>query len=232
MMRYDQSVWAPNQAHISKRRVYGARLYAPGVKVERVAYGPTEVEKLDIYRTKQANAPIRVFLHGGAWRSGSASDSAYPAEMFVTAGAHYVGGRFRCRWRCERQPHADGRSGSARRGLGLQECRKLRRRSKPHLYRGTFFRCPSCRSGHGDGLGKDFALPPDIIKGGLLMSGMYDLKPVRLSKRSSYVKFTDEMEQALSTQRHLKAECAHHCEPTERWNRRSSSGRRASLSPP
>jgi arylformamidase len=35
------------------------------------------------------------------------------------------------------------------------------------------------------------------------MSGMYDLKPVRLSKRSSYVKFTDEIEQGLSTQRHL-----------------------------
>ena len=32
---------------------------------------------------------------------------------------------------------------------------------------------------------------------------MYDLKPPRLSKRSSYVKFTDEAEQALSAQRHL-----------------------------
>ena len=32
---------------------------------------------------------------------------------------------------------------------------------------------------------------------------MYDLKPVRLSKRSSYVKFTDEMEERLSPQRHL-----------------------------
>jgi arylformamidase len=32
---------------------------------------------------------------------------------------------------------------------------------------------------------------------------MYDLKPVRLSARSSYVKFTDEMEEALSPQRHL-----------------------------
>ena len=44
---------------------------------------------------------------------------------------------------------------------------------------------------------KEFGLPADIIKGGLCMSGMYDLKPVRLSKRSSYVKFTDEMEQAM-----------------------------------
>ena len=46
-------------------------------------------------------------------------------------------------------------------------------------------------------------LPLNILKGALLGSGMYDLKPVRLSRRASYVKFTDEMEQALSTQRHL-----------------------------
>ena len=32
---------------------------------------------------------------------------------------------------------------------------------------------------------------------------MYDLKPVRLSKRSKYVEFTDEMEQQLSAMRHL-----------------------------
>ena len=35
------------------------------------------------------------------------------------------------------------------------------------------------------------------------MSGMYDLKPVRLSKRSEYIKFTDEMEQAMSSQRQI-----------------------------
>ena len=46
-------------------------------------------------------------------------------------------------------------------------------------------------------------LPADILKGATLSSGMYDLKPVRLSKRSKYVKFTDEMEQALSAMRHL-----------------------------
>jgi arylformamidase len=47
-------------------------------------------------------------------------------------------------------------------------------------------------------------LPADLIKGALLLSGMYDLKPVRLSKRSLYVKFTDEMEQALSAERHIE----------------------------
>jgi len=44
----------------------------------------------------------------------------------------------------------------------------------------------------------DFGLPPDLVKGGLCMSGMYDMKPVRLSKRSSYVRSTDAMEQAMS----------------------------------
>ena len=50
---------------------------------------------------------------------------------------------------------------------------------------------------------KDFGLPRDVVKGALLCSGMYDLKPVRLSARSKYVKFTDEMERTLSTQRHI-----------------------------
>src|ERR1700676_3827881 len=37
----------------------------------------------------------------------------------------------------------------------------------------------------------EFDLPADLIKGGLCTSGMYELAPVRLSKRSAYVKFTD-----------------------------------------
>ena len=45
---------------------------------------------------------------------------------------------------------------------------------------------------------REEGLPADFCKGALLISGMYDLEPVRLSKRSAYVKFTDEMEQALS----------------------------------
>src|SRR5215510_12984166 len=50
---------------------------------------------------------------------------------------------------------------------------------------------------------KDFGLPPTFIKGAVAASGMFDLKPVRLSARSSYIKFTDEMEEKLSAQRHL-----------------------------
>ena len=50
---------------------------------------------------------------------------------------------------------------------------------------------------------KDHGLPADLVKGGLCVSGMYDLKAVRLSARSSYVKFDDRIEHELSPQRHL-----------------------------
>jgi arylformamidase len=48
-----------------------------------------------------------------------------------------------------------------------------------------------------------FGLPADLIKSGTCISGMYDLKPVRLSARSSYVSFDDETEEALSAVRHI-----------------------------
>lgn len=43
-----------------------------------------------MYRAKRANAPVLVFIHGGAWRSGRSRDYGFPAEMFLAAGAHYV----------------------------------------------------------------------------------------------------------------------------------------------
>src|SRR5262245_51229576 len=66
---YDQSVWAPNQQHVSKRRAVWSESVHARLKPERVAYGPTEIEKADIYKTKELNAPIRVFLQSGAWLS-------------------------------------------------------------------------------------------------------------------------------------------------------------------
>jgi arylformamidase len=200
---YDQSIWAPNQSHVSKRRTAWSEAIRARVQSDRVAYGPTEIEKLDIYKTTRWNAPIRIFLHGGAWRGGSAKDSAYPAEMFVTAGAHYVAVDF---------VSVDNAGGS------LMPMADQVRRAVAWVYKNAagFGGDPNrlYLAGHSSGAHlagvvlvtdwqKDFGLPRDVLKGAVLMSGMYDLKPARLSKRSEYLKFTDEVEQALSTQRHL-----------------------------
>lgn len=48
-----------------------------------------------------------------------------------------------------------------------------------------------------------FGLPANIIKGGMCISGMYDLEPLRLSARSRYVAFDDATVAELSSIRHL-----------------------------
>ena len=201
---YDQTVYAPNIQQILKRYAANsegvrARLGAP----RRYAYGPTPIEGLDVYLTKRSNAPVNVFIHGGAWRSGLAKDFAYAAELFVNAGAHFVVLDF---------------INVLEAGGNLLPMADQVRRAVAWVYRnaGTFGGDASriYVSGHSSGghlagvvlttdWRKDFDLPVDTVKGGLCCSGMFDLKPVRLSARSSYVKFTNEMEQALSSQRHL-----------------------------
>ena len=201
---YDQSKYAPNIQQVLGRystnsEVTRERLGPP----KRLSYGPTPIEGADLFATKQPNAPVNVYIHGGAWRVGLAKDYAFPAEMFVNAGAHYIALDFINVIEAEGSlmPMAD-------------QCR----RAVAWVYKNaaSFGGDPNCVyvSGFSSGahLGgvvmvtdweKDFGLPKDVVKGAVLASGMYDLKPVRLSARSSYVKFTDEMEHALSTQRHL-----------------------------
>src|SRR5260370_8367535 len=49
---------------------------------------------------------------------------------------------------------------------------------------------------------KDFGLPADIIKGGVLLSGMYEMKPGRPSARAKYVKFDAALRKSKSTLPH------------------------------
>src|SRR6516165_4370120 len=60
---YDQTYYEPLLGQVAKRlgsnsEAVRVRLGAP----ERAAYGPTEIEKLEIYRTKPSKAPIFVFI--------------------------------------------------------------------------------------------------------------------------------------------------------------------------
>jgi arylformamidase len=201
---YDQSKYAANQAQIQERRLAAsARARAALGEPLRLAYGASEIERLDVYRTSQANAPINVFIHGGAWRNGRAADFAYLAEIFVRAGAHSVILDF---------TNIDDAGGN------LMTMAAQVRSAVAFVYQNaaSFGGDPNRLyvSGHSSGghlagtvvaadWRKDFGLPEDVVKGALLCSGMYDLKPVRLSARSNYVKFTDEIEQELSALRHL-----------------------------
>jgi arylformamidase len=88
---YDNDVYAFNAKNIGARRVYNNRIAQSVLgKPERVKYGEAEIERVDIYKAKQPNAPVLVFIHGGSWRGGRAEQFATYAEPFVKAGANFV----------------------------------------------------------------------------------------------------------------------------------------------
>jgi arylformamidase len=55
-----------------------------------VAYGSGPEERLDIFPTTRANAPVLVFIHGGWWRAMDKRDHSFVAPAFVNAGAMVV----------------------------------------------------------------------------------------------------------------------------------------------
>ncbi|HXW29950.1 MAG TPA: hypothetical protein VEK55_11365, partial [Xanthobacteraceae bacterium] len=86
---YDQVYYEPLIAQVADRLASNSESMRARIgEPQRAAYGQTAIEKLDIYRTDRANAPIFVFIHGGNWFLGSAKPYGYPAEMFINAGAH------------------------------------------------------------------------------------------------------------------------------------------------
>jgi arylformamidase len=52
---------------------------------------------------------------------------------------------------------------------------------------------------------REFGLPADVVKGGAPISGMFDLAPVKLSWRNSYVSLDDAAVDRLSPIRHIPA---------------------------
>ena len=200
---YDQSAYAPNREQLLARLAHTSelarrRLGAP----ERHAYGETPIEGLDLYKSKPQRAPICVFVHGGAWRGGLARDYAFPAEVLLRAGAHYAALDFNnvLETGGDLMPMAE----QVRRGIAwvCKNAERLGADPRRVHVAGT------SSGAHLGGVAATtdwtrYGLPADPIRGYTLASGMYDLRGPRLSKRSAYVKFTDEAEQALSPQRHL-----------------------------
>jgi arylformamidase len=200
---YDQAVWAPNAAQMHLRQhALSAATRERLAPAQRFAYGAGSMEHLDVYRTDRANAPVFAFVHGGAWKANSSDRFAFAAETFVTAGAHFVLIDF------------DGVEATEMQLLPVAD--QVRRAIAWIYANAASFGGDPTRihvGGHSSGAHltgctlvtnwSDYGVPDTVIAGALCCSGMYDLTPVRLSARSSYVRFDDETVDALSARRHL-----------------------------
>ena len=201
---YDQAAYAPNREQLIERRIGDSGMARGRIgEPERIAYGSAEIEWLDIYRTGRTAAPVFVFIHGGAWRSGHAKDFAVPAEMFLAAGAHYIVPDFA--WVQDVGGSLMVLADQVRRAVAWVYENIARFGGDPNrLYVGG-----QSSGGHLAAVAlttdwqHQFGLPANIIKGGICISGMYDLEPVRLSARSRYVAFDDATVAELSPIRHL-----------------------------
>jgi arylformamidase len=198
--QYNQRAWVTNadeyiRGYGTMSEAVRARLGEPEV----IAYGAAATETLDLYRTPRAPAPLLIFLHGGAWQRLSKRESAFAAEVFVRAGAHFAALDF-----------------GAVPAASLAELVDQVRSAIVFVYRNAE-RLGIARDrihlvGHSSGghlaacaMTTDWAAlgVSQPIKGGLCVSGIYDLRPVRLSARNEYLRLDEAAEAALSPQRHV-----------------------------
>jgi arylformamidase len=160
--------WTRDSTHV--RRTSAALL--------DLAYGESSGERLDFYPASRGGAPLLVFIHGGWWRSLDKSDFAFIAPAYLRAGFNVALTNYTL------APAAS-----------VAEIVQQQLRALAWLYRNAeqydFDRERIVVAGHSAGghlsammlaaewpvFGND--LPADLVKAGILMSGLYDLEPVR-----------------------------------------------------
>jgi arylformamidase len=140
-------------------------------------YGNDPGERLDFFPTPMAGAPLLVFIHGGYWRSLDKFDFSWIAPLFLDSGVAVAFTNY----------------GLAPR-VAVEEIVRQQIRALAWLYARAddlgFDRRRIVVAGHSAGghltammmavlwPRVDPALPPDLVKGGLAISGLFDLEPL------------------------------------------------------
>jgi arylformamidase len=182
--QYEQRAWVPHADQIIKRyaeKSDAARKRLGEPRVER--YGPTPPETLDVYGSGKK---AFVFVHGGAWRRQSSREQGFLAGPIVEAGAAYVALNF-----------APLPAVTMAEMVG-QVCRGVE-----WVYRNLSSEVVLCGHSSGGHLGGCALTRLGFVRKALLVSGIYDLLPVRLSARNDYVRLDERLEHEYSPIRHV-----------------------------
>jgi len=198
---YDQAAYAPNREQLIKRRIRDSELARHRIgEPERVAYGSAEIEHIP--RPTQTGAGVHLhpwrrlaervlegFRRSGRdvpCRRGALCRSRLRLGADVGGSLIVLADEVRCAvaWVYKNAARFDGDPN--RLYIGVQS-------SGGHLAAVALM----------TDWQRQFNLPADIIKGGMCISGLYDLTPVRLSARSHYVAFDAATVAALSPLQHL-----------------------------
>ena len=154
-----------------------------------IPYGPTTLEKLDVFLADEPNGPVVVFHHGGAWTRSSKEYHSYLAPPFVSKGINVVVLGFALAPK-----------------VSLDEIVRQNRAGIAWVYanasthgwdRSRIHSVGHSSGGHICGMmlvtewAEAYGLPADVIKSAAPCSGVFDLAPVKLSARNSYLDLTE-----------------------------------------
>ena len=201
---YDQPVNALNFYQVAERMTSQSQsMRSRRGEPIALSYGPLEIQQVHYYPASEPNHPVMLHVRGGAWRWRSAQDVAFPAEQFNAAGIGFAVFDF------SGVEHTHGDLTPL-----LQQVTQALTWLPRHVRALGGDPARLYASGFSSGAHLlAVALTSDWnslgfkgcpYRAAALVSGMYELAPVRLSKRSDYVNFTDDIEHRMSAQRHLE----------------------------
>ena len=182
--QYEQRVWVPHADQIIRR--YGIASDAVRKRIgepRTERYGASPIETLDIYG--QGGTAL-VFVHGGAWKRQSKRENAFAAEMVVRAGAAYVALDF-----------------ALLPAVTLDEMVAQVCRGVEWVCRNVSRSVVLCGHSSGAHLAACALTRSNVVRSALVVSGIYDLRPVRLSARNDYVRLDEALEHEYSPVRHI-----------------------------
>jgi arylformamidase len=154
-----------------------------------VSYGASEAETMDIFPAGP-DAPVFVFIHGGYWRLLSKDDSSFMAETFTKAGVAVAALNYAL-------------APAARLDEIVRQCRAaiawLATNGREFgINTERIFVGGNSAGGHLAGMlisagwHAQFGVRPNVVKGALAISGLYDLEPVRLCHPNEWMRLDVE----------------------------------------
>lgn len=164
--------------------------------VADLRYGPHPRETLDLFTAPLAGRPLVVFVHGGYWQALGKDDFSFVAAGFAGTAAGGIANVAVLNYPLAPEADMDVIAASIRRALAWL----WREAAALGFDRDRIFVAGHSAGGHltamaalTDWPGLESGLPSDLVKAGLSLSGLYDLRPIRLCYLNERLGMDDAM---------------------------------------